>query len=81
MLGNCGPAIESPPPTTNVQMQVMSFSQIVAEKIAKDQGIDFPQTLASISDEVIAMICEVIRRTGGLAVKRIPDSGIRFLYW
>ena len=40
-----------------------------------DQGIDSPQTLASLSDEDIATIYDVIRRPDSLVSGKTPHSG------
>ena len=79
MLGNCMPAIECLPPTIKDEMQVMylrlDYSQTVVEKHVVDQGIDFPCTLASLSDKDISEICDVIRRPGGIVTRSITDRG------
>ena len=79
MLGHHVPAIGSPPPTINDEMQMifirLSFSQPVAQKLLEDQWIDSPKTLASLSTEDISAIYDVIRRFGGLVNKRTPDRG------
>ena len=49
------------------------FSQMVAQKLAEDQGINSSQILTSISDENITAICDAIRRHGGLVGGRISD--------
>ena len=53
-------------PTSNEEMEEMflrlGFSQTVAIKLVDDQGIDSPWTLASLSDEDIAAVCNVICR-------------------
>ena len=41
----------------------------------EDQGIDFTEILAHLSDVKIASICNVIRRPDGLASGRMPDRG------
>ena len=48
---------------------------MVAQKLVEDQGKDPPQTLASLSDEIISAICEVIRRPGGLVSGRTHERG------
>ena len=53
----------------------LGFSQTVAQKLVYDQGIDSPQTLASLSDENITMICDVIRWPGGLVSSTTPVRG------
>ena len=64
------PAAPSPPPTIVQEMEEMflrlGFSQAVVLKLVDDQGIDSPWTLASLYDEDIADICDVIHRPGGL---------------
>ena len=42
----------------------LSFSQAVMLKLVDDQGIDSSSTLASLSDENNAAICDVICRPG-----------------
>ena len=65
----CTLATESLPSTIIIEMEEMflrlGFSQTVAMKLLDDQGIDSPQTLASLSDKDIATICNMIRRAGG----------------
>ena len=51
------------------------FSQMVVNKLVRDQGICSPKTLVSISGEVITAICDVIRRYGGLVDTRKPYRG------
>ena len=73
----CAPASESPPPTIIKEMEEMflglEFNQTVAMKLVDDQGIDFPWTLASLSDNNIATICDMICRPGGLVSGKTPD--------
>ena len=75
----CAPAAESLQPTTVKEMKEMflrlGFSHTVAMKLVDDQGIDFPWTLASLSDKDIAAICNVIRRPHGLVSGKMPDRG------
>ena len=77
VLGSCMPAAECQPLTIKNQMQGMllrlRFSQTVIQKLVKDQGIDSPLTLASLSDENITVICDGTRRPGGLVSERMPD--------
>ena len=51
------------------------FSQEVAEKLVDNKGIDSNETLASLFENVIKKICDVIKRPGGLVNGRIPDRG------
>ena len=44
-------------------------------KLVDNQGIGFSQILASLSDEDIAAICDVIRRPGGLVSCKTPNRG------
>ena len=46
---------------------------MVDRRIVEDQGIDFPRTLASQTDNNITAICDVIRRPGRLVSERMPD--------
>ena len=77
MLGRNVPATESPLLTTVEDMNEMflrlRFSQTVAMKLVDDQGIVSPWTIASISDEDIATVWDVIRRPGGLVSSKMPD--------
>ena len=79
------PAVQSLPPTVVKKMEEMflrlGFSQAVVLKRVDDQGIDSPQTLANLSDEDIADICNVIHRHGGLVSGKTLDRGNRFLSW
>ena len=79
MLARCMPATVRPLPTTIEEMEEMflrlGFSQTVAMKLVDDQGIVSLWTLASLSDEDIAAICDVIRRPGGLVSGKMPDRG------
>ena len=55
----------SPSPTITEEIGEMlrlSFTQRMAMKLVDDQGIDSPWTLASLSDNKIANICDMIRR-------------------
>ena len=77
----CMPDRESLPLTIIKEMEEMflriGFSQTVAMKLVGDQGIDSPLILASLSDEDITTICNVIRRPGGLVSRKLPDRGIQ----
>ena len=53
----------------------LGFSQTVAMKLVDGQGIGSPWTLASLSDEDIATICDVIHRPSGLVSWKTPDRG------
>ena len=70
-------ATESPPLNIIKEMEEMflrlAFSQTVSIKLVVDQGIDSPWTLASLSDEDIVIVCNVSKRTGGLAGSKMPD--------
>ena len=79
MLGDCRPAIANLPPTVKDEIQVMfvrlSLSQMVVDKLVKDQKTDCPMTLSSLSDDKTTAICDVIRRSGDLVNKRTPARG------
>ena len=53
----------------------LGFSQTVAMKLVDDRGIDSPWTVASLSNEDIAAICDVICRPGGLVSGKTLDRG------
>ena len=53
---------------------LLGFTQTVAQKLVGDQGIDSPWTLASLSDDDITTICNVIKRPG-LVSSNMPDKG------
>ena len=53
----------------------LGFSQAVVLKLVDYQGIDSPQTLASLSDEEITEIFDIIYRPGGLVSRKTPDRG------
>ena len=67
------------PPTVIKEMKEMFLrlwsSQIVAIKLVYGQGIDSPWTLASLSDEDIIAVCNVIHRPGGLVSGKTLDKG------
>ena len=48
----------------------LGFSQALVLKLVADQGIDSSYTLASLSDEDITNICNMIQWPGGLASSR-----------
>ena len=79
MVGDCELAIESPPLTIKDEMQEMFvwllFSQRIAKKLVDDQEIDSPNTLASISNNDIVTICDIIRRHGGFISGKTLDTG------
>ena len=72
----CAPSL---PQTIVEDMEEMflglCFSQAVAMKQLDDQGIDSPWTLASLSDEVITAICDMIHRPGRLVSGKTLDRG------
>ena len=45
------------------------------KKLVEDQGVDSSETLASLSDDEIAAIHDVIRKSSGLMCRRMPDRG------
>ena len=59
----------------------LGFGQAVVLKLVDDQGINSPWTLASLSDEDIEAICDVIHRPNGLVSGKTPGRGIKFLFW
>ena len=67
------------PPSVIDEMEEMflrlGFSKAVVLKLVEDQGIDYPWTLASLSDEDIDTICDMIHRPGGLVVGKTLDRG------
>ena len=73
------PATESPQPTIIKEIKEMflrlGFSQTVAMKLVNDKEIDSPLTLASLSDENTATICNIIRRPGSSVNRKMPDRG------
>ena len=58
----------------------LGFSHMMAHKLVEDQEIDSPSTQASLSDEDISVICEVIISPCSLVSRRHLTGGIRFLY-
>ena len=71
------PAVEHLPP----MFLRLCFSQMVAEKLTDDHGIDLQWTLASLSDRDIVMIFEVIRKPNIFVGERMLEEGIKFLNW
>ena len=73
------PAAPSQPPTIVKEMEEiflrLGFSQAVVLKLVDGQGIDSPWTLASLSDEDITIICDIICRPSGLVSGKTPDRG------
>ena len=69
MLGDCYPAIASSPPTIKDKMHAMFlrllFSQMVVKKLVENQGIDSSRSLASLSENDITAICDVIKMPYG----------------
>ena len=70
----CAPTIPSLPSTVIKQMEEMflrlGFSHAVVLKLVDDQ-----RTLASLSDEDIAAICNMIHGPGGLVNGTTPERG------
>ena len=60
----CAPALPSPPPIIVKEMEEMflrlGFSKAVVLKLVDDQGINSQQTLASLYDEYIATVSNMI---------------------
>ena len=79
MLGRCAPATESMPQIINEEMEEMllrlGFSKMVAQKLLENQGIYSPWTLASLFNEDTTVICDIIRRPGGMMGRRTQDRG------
>ena len=75
----CAPAAESPPLIIVKEREEMflrlRLSLTVAMKLVNDQEIDSPWTLASLSNEDIATICDEIRRPVGLVSGKMSDRG------
>ena len=78
MLGRCAPAPKSLPLIIIKEMEEMflrlGFSETVAQKLAKDQGIDSPCALANLSNEDSTAICDIIRRPGYLVGWKTQDK-------
>ena len=72
-------AAPNPPPTIFEEMQEiflrLVFSQSLALKLVDDQGIDSPWTLASLSNEDIAAMYNVIHRPVGLVSGKTSNRG------
>ena len=75
---SCAPATKSPNSVIK-QMEVvffsLGFSWEVAQKLVYDQGIDSPRAIAILSGEGITVICDVIRRLGGLVAGKMLEKG------
>ena len=78
----CTLATPSLPPAIIEEMEEMTlrlgFNQTVGTKLVDYQGIDSPWTQASLSDEVIAIICKMTCRPGRLVSRKTPDRGNQF---
>ena len=48
---------------------------LMAEKLIKDQGIDSAEILECLSDNKITLICDEIRRPGGLFSRMVLTKG------
>ena len=57
------------------------FSQLAAKKLVINKVIYSPRTLFSLYDDIITVICNVIKRNGCLVSEMTHDRGIKFLYW
>ena len=79
MSGKSAPATECSPLTIIKQMEMiflkLGFSQVVSDMLVYDQEIYSPLILASLSNEEIIMIYDVIRRPGGLVGHKTLDRG------
>ena len=80
-LAACALATPSLPPIVVKEMEKMflrlGFIKAVVLKLVEDKGIDFPQTLASLSDEDIATIYDMVCRPCGLVSGKTLDRGIQ----
>ena len=56
-------------------------SQMEREKLVEVQGIDFPRTLVSLSDNDITAIWDITRMPGGLVNGRMHGRGTKSPYW
>ena len=77
LLARCVLAMKSLPPTLSKKQIFLrlGFSQTVTQKLMDDQWIDYPWTLASLSDEDIAAIFDMIKRTDDLVSSKTPNRG------
>ena len=79
MLYDCGPAIESPTLMIKDEMQVrftrLLFSQTSTQELVEDQGADSPRALASLSDDNITAICDLIRKSGSIVSGKMTNMG------
>ena len=79
LLIACALAAPNPAPTIVKQMEEMflrlGVCQAVVLKLVDDQGIDSPWTLASLSNEDIAAIYNVIHRPVGLVSGKTSNRG------
>ena len=53
----------------------LCYQIAVATKLVDAQGLDCPWTLASLSDEDLTIICNMIQRPGRLVSRKTSDSG------
>ena len=78
-MAACTLAAPNLPLTVVKEMEEMflrlGFSQAVVLKLVEDQEIDSPWILASLSNDDIAAICDMIHRPGGLVSGKTPDKG------
>ena len=68
-------ATKSPSPTIKEEIRLMfvklMFCWITVKILAKEHGMASLENLASLSDDEITSICDLIRRPGGLIIERI----------
>ena len=79
LLVACTLAVPSLTPTIFEEIEEMflrlGFSPAVVLKLMEDLWIDSPWTIASLSDEDITTICDMIHRPGGLLSGKTLDRG------
>ena len=77
MLTRFAPATESLQTTIIQEKEEMllrlGISQMVAQKLVDNQGSDSPCYLASLFDEDITAICDVIKRPSGSVSCKTPE--------
>ena len=76
----CGPVNRPPPPTVKKMGEMflrLDFSQTMAMKLVDVKGIDSPWTLANISDEDIATVCDMICRPSRSVSRKTPNRRIQ----
>ena len=56
-----------------VKFVILLFSKTVAEKLVEDQVIDSLRNPSSLPDDNIDVVCDAIRRPGGLVSDRMLE--------